>query len=1348
MHIRNFIRLQCILLALILSWQVASAATYYISSTEGDDTRTAAEAQNAATPWKTLSKLSAITLQPGDQVLLKRGDDFRETYTVKRSGTSGNPIIFSAYGAGTDYPKVKGSNLITGWTPSSFNPSVYYAQVTYAVKDFFANGKRQTSARFPNTGWLKVDAMNGKTGLTDAALTQGSGYFNNAKVRIRTRDWAYEVRTIATYTSGQITFNRAIKYESGKDFSYYIDGLLSLLDAPGEWYYDAAQGRVYYWPEAGGSPADLKIEGQDRDAGINVDWGQSFVTIQQLEFAHHNKSISVPNNNNTVEIKNCYFHDITSTAIGHGGINGRIESNLIVDCLHRGVQAFADNFVMRENDIKNIGIVPGYGVTDELNGEWSAIALSASGKDVKVSYNRIDKVGYLGMEVGGLNMLVEKNLVQNCLYTLNDGSAISIPFAGSDMTFRNNFMLYSVGSVETKAANSANNDTNKPLGHGFYFGGNNNQRILLQGNTMAYNTGAGIAAIETYTSTIENNVVFDNLEGISFLDMTDFGANHQNNIKNNVFYSLAENHPIIYSLQFPGGNQQHNYGTFSNNYYFNPYSNLAFHFQYNPSGWSYNYYSPSAFRNATGGDPGGKASFLSLSPYVTSCNPAGAGTDLIVNGNFNSALAPWVGGGGCGANIAEYSSHPLLSGGAGSIRNDNCFGAPIMQNGLNIVANQFYKLTFSCASNTVSALQVSLSKQDWTNIGMKDAELFISEPLKNTYTYIFKATTTEPNGRLIFANKKPGTKIWIDDISLVPVEVTYDDPKERSQLFINPSDNPKTIALSANYWDIDQNEVSGSLTLAPWTSKILIKKDNAPCGVNQLPTVSLTAPVEGTSFASGGTLNLTATANDLDGQVVKVEFFQGNVKLGESTTAPYSFAWVNPPAGNYQISARATDDKGGTKVSSLVSITVTGAVTPTYTITFTVKDATNALVPGASVTFKGQTVVSNASGVATFANIAAGTGLAYTVKKTGYNDASSTVNVSANVAQNVVLTAVGTPTYTVTFTVKDAANALVSGASVTFKGQTVASNASGVATFSNIPAGTGLAYTVKKTGYNDASSTVNVSANVAQSVVLTAAPTYTVTFTVKDATEALVSAASVTFRGQTLTSNASGVATFTSISAGTSLAYDVKKTGYNTASGTVTVAANVAQNVVLTAVGSPTYSVSFTIKDDSEALLADALVSFNGETMTTTASGEVVFSNVAPGTGLPYSVSKTGFEPLAGSLSVASTDVTQSLALIPSTVTEPNPEPEPEPEPVAQLNPRNIFSPNGDGINEVWEVEGIEQQPELKVYIFNKYGQRVFQAQPYTNSWDGGGLPDGVYYYQVQNPEGKPVKKGAITLVR
>ncbi|HET9324831.1 MAG TPA: Ig-like domain-containing protein, partial [Gaiellaceae bacterium] len=95
------------------------------------------------------------------------------------------------------------------------------------------------------------------------------------------------------------------------------------------------------------------------------------------------------------------------------------------------------------------------------------------------------------------------------------------------------------------------------------------------------------------------------------------------------------------------------------------------------------------------------------------------------------------------------------------------------------------------------------------------------------------------------------------------------------------------------------------------------------------PTVTLTEPTNGASFTSPATVNLAATASDADGTVTKVEFFSGAAKLGEDTTAPYSFTWSGVAAGSYTLTARATDDLGVTTTSVASTITVSsGANTP------------------------------------------------------------------------------------------------------------------------------------------------------------------------------------------------------------------------------------------------------------------------------------------------------------------------------------------------------------------------------------------------------------------------------------
>ncbi|RAW01418.1 FG-GAP-like repeat-containing protein [Pseudochryseolinea flava] len=90
---------------------------------------------------------------------------------------------------------------------------------------------------------------------------------------------------------------------------------------------------------------------------------------------------------------------------------------------------------------------------------------------------------------------------------------------------------------------------------------------------------------------------------------------------------------------------------------------------------------------------------------------------------------------------------------------------------------------------------------------------------------------------------------------------------------------------------------------------------------------------------------------------------------------------------------------------------------------------------------------------------------------------------------------------------------------------------------------------------------------------------------------------------------------------------------------------------------------------------------------------------------------------------------------------------------VNKLGPKNFFSPNNSGPNDVWLVENITDFPQCAVTIYDDKGVKVFDAKPYANDWDGKfngkDLPDGVYFYVIrcEGEENSP-RTGSITLIR
>ncbi|MGZ3814760.1 MAG: T9SS type B sorting domain-containing protein [Mucilaginibacter sp.] len=82
----------------------------------------------------------------------------------------------------------------------------------------------------------------------------------------------------------------------------------------------------------------------------------------------------------------------------------------------------------------------------------------------------------------------------------------------------------------------------------------------------------------------------------------------------------------------------------------------------------------------------------------------------------------------------------------------------------------------------------------------------------------------------------------------------------------------------------------------------------------------------------------------------------------------------------------------------------------------------------------------------------------------------------------------------------------------------------------------------------------------------------------------------------------------------------------------------------------------------------------------------------------------------------------------------------------------NTFTPNNDGINDLWNIDALAAFPECLMQIYNRSGQKVFQSTGYPKSWDGtykgSPLPEGTYYYVIDLKNNTPKISGWVLIVR
>jgi parallel beta-helix repeat protein len=134
-------------------------------------------------------------------------------------------------------------------------------------------------------------------------------------------------------------------------------------------------------------------------------------------------------------------------------------------------------------------------------------------------------------------------------------------------------------------------------------------------------------------------------------------------------------------------------------------------------------------------------------------------------------------------------------------------------------------------------------------------------------------------------------------------------------------------------WNNTRNPSSQDFPNSDGTEAVVTKScpswNIIPCSggsANVAPSVSITSPSNSATFTTGASITINASANDSDGTITKVEFFNGSTKLGEDASSPYQYTITSAANGTYNLTARATDNNNATNTSGTVSVTVGSVV--------------------------------------------------------------------------------------------------------------------------------------------------------------------------------------------------------------------------------------------------------------------------------------------------------------------------------------------------------------------------------------------------------------------------------------
>ncbi len=559
-----------ILILLLGCFVQLQANTYYFSTISGNDSRSATEAQNPATPWQSIAKLNAVIsmLNAGDIILFKRNEVFDGSITINRSGSLSQPLTFGAFGTGVK-PIINGFSTLTNFTP--LTSGIWEASVPAdtMVNTLVLNGVHQVVGRFPNSntpnkGYLNFESVSGNTSITDNELTSATNW-TGGDIIIRKTRWVIDRNLITSHSGNTIYYNSESGYNPDNNFGYFIQNHPKTLDLPGEWYYKANEKKIgIYLPT--GNPASSKIQASVVKTLVSIN-NQSNIAFENLSFQGPNSAAFEIVNAQHIRISNCdiYFDGINAVN-ARGCSDITIEGADINYTNNVALNLEGCSYVtVKNNKIQNTGVNPGMGRGD--SGSYEAIMVS--GDNVLIDHNTVENTGYIAITFRGSSNTISNNFIKNFASVKDDAAGIyswnNIPNGPttSNLKITDNIILNGLGAPEGTIW------TDYRPASGIYMD-DNVGNIEMTGNTAANCGLYGAYIHNSYNINLQNNTFYNNHSQI-VLRTDEHGRQspvRNVNMMNNVFVSKEFYHRVAEFGTYQDDVAQ--FGNFDNNYYARP----------------------------------------------------------------------------------------------------------------------------------------------------------------------------------------------------------------------------------------------------------------------------------------------------------------------------------------------------------------------------------------------------------------------------------------------------------------------------------------------------------------------------------------------------------------------------------------------------------------------------------------------------------------------------------------------------------------------------------------------------------------------------------------------------------